>query len=94
MKIKGIVKNFKKIVLMIMIKILLGISLELLWAVWSQFSFRWFLFPLVLLKVSIGPFQCFVDVYYRVLICCTCHFQSHFHLFIYFGFLFVSLFSV
>ena len=48
----------------------------LLWAVWSQFSFRWFLFPLVLLKVSIGPFQCFVDVYYRVLICCTCHFQS------------------
>ena len=40
MKIKGIVKNFKKIVLMIMIKILLGISLELLRVVWGQFSFR------------------------------------------------------
>ena len=25
---------------------------------------------------SIGPFQCLVNVNYRVLICCTCHFQS------------------
>ena len=25
---------------------------------------------------SIGPFQCLVSVSYRVLICCTCHFQS------------------
>ena len=24
----------------------------------------------------IGPFQCLVNVNYRVLICCTCHFQS------------------
>ena len=28
---------------MIIVKIYLGISLELLWAVWSQFSFRYFL---------------------------------------------------
>ena len=25
---------------------------------------------------SIGPFQCLVNANYRVLICCTCHFQS------------------
>ena len=25
---------------------------------------------------SIGPFQCLVNVNYRFLICCTCHFQS------------------
>ena len=44
MKIKGviedlIIKNIK-IKKMIIVKICLGISLELLWAVWSQFSFR------------------------------------------------------
>ena len=46
MKIKGVIedlkkkeknKKFKKI---IMVKIYLGTSLELLWAVWGQFSFR------------------------------------------------------
>ena len=31
---------------------------------------------------SIGPFQCLVNVNYRVLICCTCHFQSNSLLFI------------
>ena len=31
---------------------------------------------------SIGPFQCLVNVNYRVLICCTCHFQSSSLLFI------------
>ena len=25
---------------------------------------------------SIGPFQCLVNANYRVLICCTCHFQG------------------
>ena len=30
---------------MIIVKIYLGISLELLWAVWGQFSFRLFLVP-------------------------------------------------
>ena len=42
---------------------------------------------------SIGPFQCLVNANYRVLICCTCHFQSG-SLFVYFGFLFASLSSV
>ena len=42
MKIKGVIKNlnFKKILKMIIVKIYLGISLELLWTVWGQFSFR------------------------------------------------------
>ena len=31
---------------------------------------------------SIGPFQCLVNANYRVLICCTCHFQSSSLLFI------------
>ena len=31
---------------------------------------------------SIGPFQCLVNVNYRVLTCCTCHFQSGSLLFI------------
>ena len=33
-------------------------------------------------SMSIDPFQCLVDVNYRVLICCTCHFQSSSLLFI------------
>ena len=35
---------------------------------------------------SVGPFQCLVNVNYRVLICCTCHFQSRSLFFVYFGF--------
>ena len=41
MKIKGVIKNLKiKKLKIIVVKIYIGISLELLWAVWSQFSFR------------------------------------------------------
>ena len=41
MKIKGVIEGLKIIFFkMIIIKIYLGISLELLWAVWGQFSFR------------------------------------------------------
>ena len=36
---------------------------------------------------SIGPFQCLVNVNYRILICCLCHFQSGSPFFVYFGFL-------
>ena len=42
-KIKGVVEDLKikkKIFLMIIVRIYLGISLELLQAVWGQFSFR------------------------------------------------------
>ena len=45
MKIKGVIEDLKikkKILIkkMIIVKINLGISLELLWAVWGQFGFR------------------------------------------------------
>ena len=42
MKIKGVMKNlnFLKNYKVIVIKIYLGISLKMLWAVWGQFSFR------------------------------------------------------
>ena len=43
MNIKVVKKKdlkFLKILKMIIVKIYLGISLELLWTVWSQFSFR------------------------------------------------------
>ena len=36
---------------MVVVKIYLGISLELLWAVWGQFSYREFLVSLILLKI-------------------------------------------
>ena len=42
---------------------------------------------------SIGPFQCLVNANYRVLICCTSHFQSG-SLFVYFGFLCLKISSV
>ena len=43
MKIKAVIKNLKikkKIKRLIIVKPYLGIFLELLWAVWGQFSFR------------------------------------------------------
>jgi len=43
MKIKGVIEDLKikkKLRKMIVVKIYPGISLELLWAVWGQFSFR------------------------------------------------------
>ena len=46
MKIKGLINNLKiKKIKNGNSKIYLGIYLELLRAVWCQFSFRWFLFP-------------------------------------------------
>ena len=48
---------------------------------------------LYLFSRSIGPLQCLVNVNSRVLICCTCHFQSS-SLFVYFGFLCFQVSSV
>ena len=46
MKIKGVIKNLKiKKIKNDNSKIYLGISLELLRAVWGQFNFRYFLVP-------------------------------------------------
>ena len=42
---------------------------------------------LYLFSKSIGPLQCLVSGNYKVLICCTCHFQSGSLFFVYFGFL-------
>ena len=42
---------------------------------------------LYLFSRSVGPLQCLVRVNYRVLICCTCHFQSDSFFFVYFDFL-------
>ena len=49
-------------------------------------------FSLYLFSRSIGPLQFLVSVNYRVLTCCTCHFQSG-SLFVYFG-LFLQVSSV
>ena len=46
---------------------------------------------LYLFSRSIGPLQCTVNVNYRVLICCTCHFQSSSLLFILASFVCKSL---
>ena len=43
---------------------------------------------------SIGPFQCLVNANNRVLICCTCYFQSRSLFFVYFGFLCLQISSV
>ena len=40
MKIKGVIEDLKLKKKMIIVKLHLGISLELLQTVWSQFSFR------------------------------------------------------
>ena len=43
---------------------------------------------------SVGPIQCIVNANYRVLICCTCHFQSGSPFFVYFTFLCLQVSSV
>ena len=80
MKIKGLIKDLK-IFFKLKIKkkdnstIHVGISLELLWAVFGQFSFRYFLVP-AYTSQSLQAASNVVSANYRVLICCTCHFQS------------------
>ena len=61
---------------MIIVKIYLGISLELLWAMWGQFSVKQFLDPACTCSQGLQvPFQCTVTINCRIFICCTCHFQ-------------------
>ena len=43
---------------------------------------------------SIGPFQCLVSLNYRILVCCSCHFQSSSRFFVYFSFLCLQVSSV
>ena len=80
---------------MIRVKIYLGISLEL-FVEGNVGSVQFQIVPcssLYLFLRSTGPLQCLVNVNYRVLICCTCHFQSN-SLFVYFGFLCLQVSSV
>ena len=77
-------------------KIYLGISLELLQAVWGQFSFRQFVVPAYTSSGGLQAPSNVVSANYRVLICCTCHFQSSsLQIFlVYFGFYFLQVSSV
>ena len=97
MKIKGVIKNlnFLKNLKMVIVKICLGISLELLWTVWGQFpASDSSLFQLVVVSRSVGPHQCLVNVNYRILICCAFPFRSVSLFFVYFGFLYLQVSSV
>ena len=60
---------------MIIVKIYLRLSLELLQTVWGQFIFRYFLDPAYTSQDLQVP-SCVVGANYRVVIRCTCHFQS------------------
>ena len=60
---------------MIKVKIYLGLSLVVLWTVWGQFIFRYFLDPAYTSQDLQAP-SCVVGANYMVLIYCTCHFQS------------------
>ena len=57
------------------VKIYLGLSLVLLWAVWGQFIFRQFLGP-AYISQDLQALSYVVGTNYRVLIYCTCHFQG------------------
>ena len=80
MKIKGVIKDLKiKIFKKLKndnSKIYLGISLELLRAVWVQLSFRQFLVPAYTSSQGLQAPSNVVGPNYRILIYCTCHFQS------------------
>ena len=76
---------------MIIVKIYLEVSLELLWAVWCQFSFKQFLVSAYTFQ-DLQPPSNVVSVNYRVLICCSCHFQGSSS--VYFGFFCLQFSSV
>ena len=75
MKIKGVIKNFK-----LKNDNSKNISSNFSGAVESSVgSVQFQIVPcssLYFFSRSIGPFQCLISANYRVLICCTCHFQS------------------
>ena len=79
---------------MIIIKIQLEISLELLREVWGQFSFRQFLVSAYTSSQGLQAPSNAVSANYRVLIWCPCHFQSGSLFFVYLGFLCLQVSSV
>ena len=84
MKIKGVIKNLnlKKLKSDNIKNISRNFSGAVVSSVGSVQFQRATCSSLHLFSRSIGPLQCLVDVNYRVLICCTCHFQSGSLLFI------------
>ena len=81
MKIKGVIEDFKilkslkKRMIIKIVKIYLGLSLVLLWAVWGQFIFGQFL-GLACISQDLQAPSYVVSTNYRVLIYCTCRFQG------------------
>ena len=82
MKIKGVIEDltfFKKLkkkrMIVKIVKIYLGLSLLLLWAMRGKFIFRQFLGP-AYISQDLQPASYVVGTNYRVLIFCTCHFQG------------------
>ena len=57
------------------VKIYLGLSLVVLWAVWGQFIFRQFL-DLAFISQDLQASSYVVGTNNRVLVYCTCHFQG------------------
>ena len=81
MKIKGVIEDSKLKKIFFNLKndnsknIYIGLSLEPLQTVWGQFIFRYFLDP-AYTSQDLQAYSCVVGANYRVLIYCTCHFQS------------------
>ena len=83
MKIKVVIEDLKlkikekrkKRMIIKILKIYLGLSLVLLWAVWGQFIFGQFL-VLAYISQDLQAPSYVVGTNYRVLIYCTCHFQG------------------
>ena len=75
MKIKRLIEDLKLKKKRMIVKIYLGISLVLLWAVWGQFIFRQFL-GLAYISQDLWASSYVVGTNYRVLIYCTCQFQG------------------
>ena len=83
MKIKGVIEDLKILkslkkrkntrMIIKIVKIYLGLSLVVLWAVWGLLSFDSSLVWLIFLKIYRPP-SYVVSTNYRILIYCTCHF--------------------
>ena len=74
------------------VKINLGLSLGLLWAVWGQFIVRQFIDPAYIYQ-DLQPPSYVVGTNYRVLIYCTCNFQGGSLCFSFFCLLVSSVFN-
>ena len=68
-------KTNKKRMIIKIVKVYLGLSLVLLWAVWGQFTFGQFL-GLACISQDLQAPSYVVGTNDRVLIYCTCHFQG------------------